>query len=269
MLKPISRSLRHALPLVAVAAIAVLVPACRQVGVVNPFLEPSGPVVIDGLAAEQNPGPVALDVQNRAGSVKVIVSSLYTTPLVNAKVAGSQDSPDWVAAALTSENNRLILRVLSASPSEEAAKPVELTIRLPACAGVRVRTTLGQVSMESVAGAIDVETSLPDGRGTAISIKTSAAITEPVLLHATSGDVELRMSSKSAGSFIANAPRGRIGISAADTRVDSVRANSKRWTGTINRGANEVSLNADDGSISVELVPDREATQPGPVPSPE
>jgi hypothetical protein len=195
-------------------------------------------------------GPLALDIENHRGSVTVIVNPKLTEPVVTATSRGQKDSTvsQWTAASLANDAGRPVLRVLSAAPEADPAPIVDITVRVPDCAGARVHTDDGLITLRGVRGAIDAQTSLGSRDHNAIFISTEAALKDPMLLHADRGGIEVRMGTGSAGRIQATST-GAVSMDAAMADLHDVQYTRQVWTGTLNKGAADMRLNADDGNI--------------------
>jgi hypothetical protein len=215
--------------------------------------KPSGNITIN----QSDPpaeGPLALDIENHRGSVTVIVNPKLKEPVVTATSHGQRDSAvsQWTAASLANDAGRPVLRVLSAAPGADPAPIVDITVRVPDCAGARVHTDDGQIRLHGVRGAIDAQTSLASRGLNAIFITTQAPLKEPMLLHADRGAIEVRMGTGSAGRIQATS-FGTVSVDSMMGDLRDVQVTRQAWTGTLNNGAADMRLKADDGNIVVSV----------------
>lgn len=203
----------------------------------------------------ENPaqGPLAVDVDNYRGTVTVEVNPKLKEPIVLAVPRGGDRSHQWTAATMAVDAGHPVLRVLSTEPSAGAGPAIDITIRVPQCAGVRVRNEGGQVTLRDVEGAIDAQTSVAERGNGAILVETVAPLTEPVLLRTQRGRIELRMPVRSAGAIRAEAPSGHISVDATRGRLKNVRFENHVWTGGLNDGTADMHLSTDDGDIVVSV----------------
>jgi hypothetical protein len=210
----------------------------------------------------QAEGPLALDIQSHSGQVTVIVNHDLTEPIVTAMARSTKPSTvgQWTAASMATDAGRPVLRVLSAPPGENAPD-VDIVVRVPDCAGVRVRCDDGQVTLHGVHGAIDVQTSIGSVTANAILIDTDTPLTDPMLLRASRGNIELRMPTGSAGTFLIETPAGVVHFDAVTADLRDVSAtvapkgslSNRTWTGILNRGKADMHVIADDGDVTVSV----------------
>jgi hypothetical protein len=200
-------------------------------------------------------GHLALDIDNHRGSVTVIVNPKLAEPVVTATTRdGRFNAPtQWTAATMATDAGRPVLRVLSAAPDETAAPLVDLTVRVPDCAGVRVRADEGMITLRGVRGAIDAQTSISTPGLNAIFITTEQALKEPILLHTDRGSIEVRMGTGSAGHLRADAPAGTVSVDAAMGDLRDVQYTRQVWKGWLNKGSADMRLTAENGNIIVKV----------------
>jgi hypothetical protein len=199
-------------------------------------------------------GPLAVDIDNHRGSVSILVDPKLTEPVVTAKARGQKASVagQWTAASLATDAGHPVLRVLcTAPPTDDEGTHVDIVVRTPSCAGVRVRTDDGLINLRGIQGAIDAQTSTAGHGLSAIFISTDTALTEPILLHSERGKIEVRMPKTSAGQIQAASPLGTIDVDAVTADLRDVSYVRQIWTGTLNGGKSDLHLIADDGDIVV------------------
>lgn len=150
-------------------------------------------VRLDG--AEMPAGaPLALDIENRSGSVTVRVDPKLTKPLVLARPASgdaaTHDGQPWAAAELAQQDDRWVLRVIAGgAETPESTTPVILTVRVPSCEGIRVKNAGGPVSLREVGGAITVTNTDLGARTADVEVRTRRDLDSPVTLTTTGGDI--------------------------------------------------------------------------------
>ncbi len=252
---------RHALWL-GLASLALLC-GCRLGSKVD--------VAVTGAAVE--PGtPTAVDVNNWNGSVRVLTGSRYKQAEVRAKVRRTQSgSPgrrdiakaSSITAETTVSDGRAILVVRStttlADPQEGKA---ELTICLPACAGVLVRNAGGIVDLRGVGGAVTVENGFNGGPGGRVELRTDEPMTQPVALVTSDGPVHYQVGPSSTGRFDLQADDGMVEFLAKGGSVRTEVVDPDRWIGTLNDGENPVVLRSGRGTVGAMVIPDARAYRP-------
>jgi hypothetical protein len=222
------------------------------------WLPQVGDVAIEGMdQAGVMDTPPAVDIQNHRGSVTVIVSPHVDVPRVTALVHQSGDvAPEvrWTAASMAMDNGRPVLRVLSTAEETGAGDmPVDIRVILPACGGVRVQNDGGPVTLQDVAGAIEVHNSLNAVDGRSIFVETWQDLTAPMLLRSERGNVEVRMGRDSAGQLSASTQTGRMTVDTGGAKTSGVKLTGRSWSGTINGGASDQRIDVENGNVLVIL----------------
>lgn len=229
-------------------------------------------VPIAGMSAPVDPlAPIGVDVQNRRGTVRVVVEARLKTPIVRAvRVApsderarrGKASAPgpgpvDSVAAAqLLSIDGRAVLRVLADQPFEDYTEwATEIEVRLPRCNGVRVRNSGGAVELVNVEGAIDVDNGAGNGPGGHITLSTDRPISDPVLLTTPHGDIKALFGHGSAFAMDAETQYGAVSIDATRQSIDGALTQRLRWQGQINGGTAPARLTTGAGAVWIDFKP--------------
>ncbi|MDX2146715.1 MAG: hypothetical protein SFZ23_04265 [Planctomycetota bacterium] len=214
--------------------------------------------------------PLAIDVSNQVGSVTILSGPGVKDWSVRTRVRQGQKRPveEAVSAELVTAPEGRTLRVLAAHPDGAATDgyAINLTIRVPAAAGVRVRTGQGNVSIRNVNGPIDVQ--VGEGADTPasgsqaasdaklagnIDVRTNQAITTPVLLATPRGDVRLSATEGSSGALDLTASQGSVEVRAPKGRMSNVRPGARQWRGEYNAATHPFRLFTGDGTVLVEL----------------
>jgi hypothetical protein len=220
-------------------------------------------ILVEGTPAEL--GVVSVEVHNFRGDVRILVDPRRSEPRINAsfrhdsyvtkptreKTFGAAP----VVASYQRQGGRIVLRIETApgiAKSDDFS--TDLTIRMPACAGVFIRTTDGHVEVVGAAGAVDIENVSSGKKSTPIIYRTQATIVDPVKLTTNNGDIFFSPGVNSKGRFQLTTRTGSVRFSA---RVGDVRqldlSDAKAWVGTLNGGENPVQLHSDSGSVEVRL----------------
>lgn len=227
-------------------------------------------VPIAGLVSAVDPAsPLAVDVQNRKGTVRVLAEPRLRQPQVRAiriapadertrrdkRAAPAPGPVDTVAAAqLITVDGRAVLRVLADQPFENYADwATQIEIRVPRCNGVRVRNTDGPVELVNVEGAIDVDNGAGNGSGGHITLRTDRPLSDPVLLATPRGDIRAVFGHGSALAVDAQTQYGSVNVDARRQTVDGALARRLRWQGTVNQGSAPARLSTGNGSIWIDF----------------
>lgn len=228
--------------------------ACQSTPVRVPA---STSVAITGLS-DASDGPLGLDVDNRAGSVKVQIDRGLDSPQVSASTTNSRGDryrAPWAAADLDTSGPHPVLRVLAAPPDGRGAILTDLVIRLPECAGVRIRNRVGPVWVQGVRGAVDVQNGSEVDAGGSIAVVFGAPACDPILLRSGGGPIALDLPRRSTGAVNAMARTGVVTILGSPARLSAVGAHHGSWYGVINDGENPVTLDTERGDITIRVLP--------------
>lgn len=214
----------------------------------------SGPAV----TGEQQ---VAVDVQNTAGVVRVIVDERLEQAEVRIRPiwtgVGRKERPEWdvidatdwgVAEHVQQDPERSILRVSGnerALGGEYPIPALEIVIRTPAADGLLVRSGAGEVDVLNVRGAITIENGVSGGAGGPVRVRTNHPIDAPVNIVTTGGDILLVAAGESRGTVRLHAPDGRTVFHIPSGRVADVRDGGRDgYTAVWNGGTNEIVLHS-------------------------
>lgn len=258
-----TRAPRLALLLTTLATLALL-SGCQNLGGLHRN------VPIAGLVAGIDPAaPLAVDVQNRKGTVRVVAEPRLKQPRVRAirvapadertrrdkRAAPAPGPVDSVAAAqIITVDGRSVLRVLADQPFENYADwATQIEIRVPRCSGVRVRNTDGPVELVNVEGAIDVDNGAGNGPGGHITLRTDRPLSDPVLLVTPRGDIRAVLGHASALAIDAQTQYGSVNVDARRQTVDDALAQRLRWQGRVNHGDAPARLSTGNGSIWIDF----------------
>jgi len=216
----------------------------------------SSEVPISGLPADI--AHLGLDIENRSGSVKVIVDRGFDAPRITASTtnaSGVRIPSTWAAADLDSSGPFPVLRVLATPPVGHDDVYTDLVIRLPAVAGVRVRNRVGPVSLQGVGGAVDVQNGSEVEPGGSITAIFAAPADEPILLRSGGGPIALDLPRGSTGRVNANARSGNVTILGGRADFTQSASHHGEWSGVINGGDNDIRLETGRGDITVRVLP--------------
>jgi len=213
--------------------------------------------------ATSGDGPLAVDVSNFSGPVRVRVDDRVSEPEVLARLRlGSEADKEarrkavdlvWVRAEVVDEPGGRIFRVESTRPEEwRLPDPsVRLMLKMPSCEGARVYTNGGTVEVLGASGALEVVNGSDIDAGGDIIIRTGAALTEDVTLRTTRGDVRLQMGTGSAGRLDLATKEGDIAVRSSRGSLSRLFVSSEEWRAVLNGGSNEITIRVDEGDIEV------------------
>lgn len=218
-------------------------------------------VTIDGWAAHGPGAALALDIENHGGEVLVVVDPSLPMPEVRATSLEAnqvRSAAPWAAAAIapsgvTAAEAAPILRVLGADVAGTNHRTA-LEVRVPACAGVRVRNQDGGVTLRGVSGAIDVQNGSPLSPGGPITLTTDAPLDAPLLLQTASGVINAELPASSSLALEVTTQSGLVSVQASGVQIQNVKATKQSWTAVLNGGGASAKINADSGDVRVRLV---------------
>lgn len=245
----------------ALSVALLAISGCAAPGARSGVRAPGADVVRIDSAAAYTPGSaLAIDIENQGGNVTIIVDAALSQPEVRAtslEAGHTQDAAPWAAATLSPSGVSApgatpILRVL-ASDISAAKRRTALEVRVPACAGVRVRSQSGGVSLSGVAGAIDVQNGSPVTEGGPVTMSTTALLDAPLLLHTSSGPVDVIMPAASRLDLEVTTSHGSVSVLANGVRATDVKATRQSWACALNGGDAQARISSDAGDVSVRL----------------
>lgn len=244
----LTRHVRFGACLALAAGVAAL-PACSA------FRPVRNPVPISDPASVAGKVAYAVHVDNRLGNVRVEVDPTLTRPVVTADVQGrgGPEPAPWAAAALEPSTIAPVLRVLAAKPDAPAV-PTDITVRVPACAGVSVRTVGGWIELDGVRGAIEAESGSEVAPGGPITITPGGSLDAPMLIRTPAGPVTLRLPRGSAGVLNATTERGSVEVNIREgDAMTQVEAHASRWRGVLNGGTSEMRVWVGKGDVRIRV----------------
>ncbi len=252
---------RRRLALLSFIALASTLAACTSQGSKPAGLAPGADVVRVDVSTDYLPGsPVAIDIENEGGDVSVIVDSTLTKPVVRATSLQSsrqREAAPWAAATLSpsgvpAKEAAPILRVL-ASDLSQAKRRTNIEVRVPACAGLRVRNRDGGVSLNGVSGAIDVQNGSPLASGGPITLDTDIPLDAPLLLRTSGGPIDVVLPVQSKLALKASSAEGSVIVNAMGVKTTGLAATKLSWQATVNAGQSEGTIATESGDVSIRF----------------
>jgi hypothetical protein len=253
----VPRQFLLALTLSGIAA-AALLPGCGTVSKVD---ADDQQIRIDPLT------PVALDIENFSGNVRVVVDPTLTSvkPVIKKRVSWGVDqfiredaqAAIHVRSRTVEQDGRSVITIKTSTKWIEPKKTwVNLTLYVPRCDGVRVWNRGGKVTLEGVSGAIQVENAGLDGEEAPIEVRTDKAIVDPVMLVTDSGTVAYQVGPGSAGQFTLDSADDAEEFDCKVLSPDLIHSDGKVTTASLNAGDNQVLLKSGKGSVIVLVMTD-------------
>lgn len=212
-------------------------------------------------------GPLAVDVDNHAGDVWIVVDPKLTEPVVEAYAfdqASAPNEPDktgkvgpWVGASRKVSEGGTVLSVISVR-NPEYPRAVDVRIHVPSCAGVRVVNGGGNVIVKGVTGAVDIKNDAVEGRWAKLAghveVTTAGAVSGPIRLESSVGDVELTCGGDSDMAFEGKADgKGQVRVIAGKTRLGWLYRDPGQVSGVLKNGTYHVQLLTHAGNSVLKL----------------
>ncbi|CAG0950554.1 hypothetical protein PHYC_00177 [Phycisphaerales bacterium] len=221
-------------------------------------VQPAGPVQVASTPPDIDwSQPLALDLDNQAGSVTIIVDATFRRAEVFAITTtddGRRVAAPWAAADYQAAEPRAILRVLcKRGPNAGGDGKTDVTIRLPACAGLRVRNSIGPVLATGVSGAIDIQNGSDVELGGNVTVEVGSPLGTPMMLRSAGGSVRLDLPTSSRGLFFVHSGVNQISFVAPKEETQAGAADARGWNFDLNRGEHQVRLIADQGPVTVRV----------------
>ncbi|MDX2132596.1 MAG: hypothetical protein SFY69_11150 [Planctomycetota bacterium] len=197
--------------------------------------------------------PVAVDVDAGAGSVFIEFDDALKEPQVVAMTDGPEGrrvAASWAATSVEAAEPHPIFRVLAVDEGDAAA---DVVIRVPRCAGLRVRNIAGGVRVIGAAGAIDVQSGSDVTPGGNVSVSLAEPLDAPLLVRSASGQVHLDLPAGSRGVFALTSGIGMTSFLAPEEELTGASGTHGEWRGVLNGGEHECRVIADNARVEVRV----------------
>jgi hypothetical protein len=210
--------------------------------------------------------PVAFDIENFHGNVRVVVDPTLTAvkPVIKKRVSWwveqsiRKDAQDAITVRTRTyeDEGRSVVRIKTTTNWPEPERVwVNLTLYVPRCDGVRIWNRGGSVTLEGVAGAIQVENFDYAGNSAPIEVRTDRDIVDPVMLVTTSGTVAYQVGPGSTGQVTLDSADDREEFDCNVLHPGQIHSDGQTTTAILNSGANPVLLKSGSGRV-IALVMD-------------
>jgi hypothetical protein len=208
-----------------------------------------------------------VEVDNFYGSVRVIADP-SREPAVWATVR--REGPEaprkrgelaelvHVEANTTIEEGQRMLRVVTMPVGDVRDVAVDVTVRIARSAGTAVRNSGGRVDLIRVAGPVHVENGIAGQEGGDVQIRTGAPMVGPTFVRTSEGTILYQVGPGSAGRFDLRSEHSRAEFASRLGRVENVTFARNSWRGILNRGENEIMLEA-PGLVRAAVMEDSES----------
>ena len=220
-------------------------------------------IAVQGTRANQ--GPTSVEIHNVRGDVRIIVDPKRTEPKITVlfrhdsfvtRITRERDfraAP--VAASYEQREGGVLLKVWTDTVGGNLPSlTTDLTVRIPACADVTIRTVGGDVEVVGANGVVDIVVDTDDGRSASIVYRTDAAITDRVVIRTNSGNILFNPGEGSTGRFVLTSGSGGAEFDVKAGKVsDVVLSDTARWEGVLNGGENSITLHSDNGTVRMKM----------------
>ncbi len=226
----------------------------------------SKPVTISGQEVLERSPALAVDVENRRGSVLIKVNPKLTAPRITAvsgnfkgEAGQNYQSDLWAKAEIAEADGRAVLTVRS-KPLEpgEGDYWLQIAIEVPSCDGLRVRNSDGTVDVRGATGAISIENGGAGTPGGYVYLECGKPVTAPVTVSTSEGDVDVIFPTDSTGNMELVSGNGRLAAIIAWTgQMDNSVIRPGFYSGVLNRGVNPVRVKCAEGEVRLRVGPYR------------
>ena len=173
--------------------------------------------------------PIAIDVRNQLGSVRVLVDPQATQTEV--------------------QTLRVVVRVTEGEPEW-----TDVVIRTASVRGIIIRNTEGDIELDGVEGPIDIQSGEPlRTKGGGVFVRASAPLTSSVAIATTRGDVRVKAPSASTGQVTLESSARLVSLMGRAVQSAGVVSGPRSWQGTINGGTNPVRISSTTGAVVLEF----------------
>ena len=220
-------------------------------------------IAVQGTRANQ--GPTSVEIHNVRGDVRVIVDPTRTEPKTTVTVRHAWFAtppprqrplpPPPAPLSDAPAGGGVLLKVWTDTVGGNLPSlTTDLTVRIPACADVTIRTVGGDVEVVGANGVVDIVVDTDDGRSASIVYRTDAAITDRVVIRTNSGNILFNPGEGSTGRFVLTSGSGGAEFDVKAGKVsDVVLSDTARWEGVLNGGENSITLHSDKGTVRMKL----------------
>lgn len=269
---PIARCVRRALPIAALAAIVLVsTPGCRRMGGLRARMAANE--IAHSVDIKGTPVTIgrftAVDIENPKGNVKVVALPRNEEAYIRFRVQ-QEHRMRWRAMRMkldfdpngeyfTAEHitdgelSTLVVRPTDLT-IEGYRPPVDITVYVPQCDGLRVWNAGGNVDVVGVSGVIDVSSGDELRSGGDIEIRSGEELSETINAWSNGGDVTLLAGPDAAGTIELLAPRGKTSFWSKHGLTEHSRPEVGRWTGIWNDGTNSIHLESRHGNAKMMVV---------------
>ncbi|MBL4590995.1 MAG: hypothetical protein JKY96_03440 [Phycisphaerales bacterium] len=212
---------------------------------------------------------IAVDIENPKGNVKVVALSRNEEAYVRFRVQkehllrwrsmrmklGFDPNGEYFTAEHITDGELSTIVVRPTDLTIEGYRlPVDVTVYVPQCHGLRVLNAGGKVDVVGVTGVIDIVSGNAQTKGGKVEIRTESELHETISVWTNNGDITLVTGPDAGGTIELIAPHGRTSFWSKHGHTEHSRPEVGRWTGIWNNGSNSIKLESRNGNTKLMVV---------------
>lgn len=266
-----ARILRSAIPIALLGVLALGSVGCERMGGLRARMAANE--LAHSVEIKGDPVTIgrytAVDVENPKGNVRVVALPKHEEARISFRVQkehllrwrsmrmklGFDPNGEYFTAEHINDGELSTLVVRPTDLTIEGYRlPVNVTVYVPQCNGLRVWNTDGDVDVVGVSGVIDVRSGDEQNEGGNIEIRTENSLHDTITAWTNDGDVTLVAGPDAGGTIELVAPRGRTSFWSKHGVTEHSRPEVGRWTGIWNDGTNSIRLETLTGNAKLMVV---------------
>jgi len=266
-----SRFLRKALPIALLGVMTLTSVGCERMGGLRARM--AADEIAHSVEIKGTPVTIgrftAVDVENPKGNVKVVALPRHEEARIAFRVQkenlmrwrsmrmklGFDPTGEYFTAEHINDGELSTLVVRPTDLTIEGYRlPVDITIYVPQCDGLRVRNADGNIDIVGVSGVIEVVSGDEQHPGGNIEIRSESTLHENISAWTNDGDVTLVAGPDAGGTIELLAPRGLTTFWSKHGLTENSRPEVGRWTGVWNDGTNSIRLETLTGNARLMVV---------------
>lgn len=211
---------------------------------------------------------VGFDIENRNGSVTVVVDPQYKVTSVEARPRNTvvllprdrrrATKMRWATVEQEIvDDNRVVMRITADPLAEgQVETAVDIVVRTPVSHGVTIRTDNGRAHVIGGTGAIAIDSGFAGGKGGAITVRTTDPGVGPVFLRASRGDITYYTDQSLSAAFELTTADGTTTFFAPVGRPTNVEPGERSYRGQLNGGTEDVRMTTERGNVRFYVTSD-------------
>lgn len=266
-----ARFLRKAIPIALLGALALGSVGCERMGGLRARM--AADELAHSVDIKGTPVTIgrftAVDVENPKGNVTVVALPRHEQAFISFRVQkenlmrwrsmrmklGFDPNGEYFTAEHITDGQLSTLVVRPTDLTIEGYRlPVNITVHVPRCDGLRIMNADGNVDVVGVKGVMDIVSGDHQNPGGDIEIRTENTLEETINAWTNGGDVTLVAGPDASGTIELVAPRGLTTFWSKHGVTEHSRPEVGRWTGVWNDGTNNIRLETLTGNARLMVV---------------